>query len=329
VLLFCFILTHVFVDAFTGFVVSDDSIWRTTDNGASWTRVFNHTGVRAVALYGDERAIAVGEDGFVARIDSSGWHAVVAADRTTIAPTMWTTQEWSSTQLDGLGRIHLQRVVYPSISVGTIAVGTNGILLKSADYGATWTKITTNTIRDLNSIVFEASPIVSYAVGNVGTIVRSVDSANSYQVMPSPTTSNLYGITTTSITGTVVAVGNKGTIIRTTDAGASWTVVSSGTTASLMDVRHIPIASGVSNVIVAVGEDWTIIVSADLGVTWTYTQTPSSEPHHYLRIAQLSTLLSYATARYQLVDIRAGTTATLVDQFFDFNNIADIAIVGK
>ena len=136
-----------------------------------------------------------------------------------------------------------------------LAVGTNGLLLRSAD-GGNWSRRNANTDQHLSGITVGNGTLV--AVGNSGTIITSPDGLV-WTRRFSPTANHLFGITWES--NRFVAVGNSGTIITSSD-GANWSVEYADT---LNPLLHVAAGNGL---FVATGVGGIILTSPD-GSTWT------------------------------------------------------------
>ncbi|HEX6835467.1 MAG TPA: YCF48-related protein, partial [Polyangia bacterium] len=71
-------------------------------------------------------------------------------------------------------------------------VGVQGVLLKTSDSGATWTKQTTNTTHDLEA-VWGSSATDVWAAGVKGTLLHTTDGGTTWQAV-STTTSDVYDV---------------------------------------------------------------------------------------------------------------------------------------
>lgn len=161
--------------------------------------------------------------------------------------------------------------------------GGNGFVLRSTDFGLTYTSVVTINDR-LYGIKFlqdfrhpsylSVEPFI--AVGQSGRIItNSVGNASSWITISSPTTQNLYDVAFNSSVG--IIVGDR-RIIRTNTNNRinSWSIVNS--VASLWRA----VASDSFNFI-AVGDNSAIITSNALGSTWTVRSMPPLTPSKQLR----------------------------------------------
>lgn len=181
-----------------------------------------------------------------------------------------------------------------------IAVGEQGVILRTEDGGERWENKTGITVNSLLAIA--ASDNVVLAGGGAGTLLRSEDRGRSWRVSVSGTDQALValafsnpatvmaatergallrsinaGISWQNVdiasgaiaqfafadTRNGIAVGAAGTVLRTSNGGKSWKVVDSGVDADLSDVLYIDALH-----VLAAGNDGVMIVSSDGGTSW-------------------------------------------------------------
>ncbi|MEZ4655603.1 MAG: hypothetical protein R3E12_18940 [Candidatus Eisenbacteria bacterium] len=144
---------------------------------------------------------------------------------------------------------------------GALAVGDQGSIYRTSDYGQTWQPQASGVSVSLHAGGgFIDGP--AWAVGDGGTIVyRSPGQPWTSQV--SGTSADLYGFAETPVGN--VAVGELGTILRSTDQGTTWIAKGSGTTATLFAVS---VAKNDFNVLYAAGAGGVVVKSTDRGETW-------------------------------------------------------------
>ena len=116
-----------------------------------------------------------------------------------------------------------------------MAVGDDGIIVRSEDNGSTFDNVTSSTTNDLYGVVFGNNTFV--AVGDNGTIVKSTDNGSSFSSVTSPTINYLSGVVFEN--DTFVAVGNSGNIVRSTDNGTTWDNVTSPITSGLRGIATL------------------------------------------------------------------------------------------
>ncbi len=233
--------------------------WRSSD-GITWTAMPSPTtGQLNGVVYGLGKFITVGAGGFIAYI----------SDLST--PGSWTQATSNTTSsLNALA----------SNGAIVIAVGNNGVILRSGDGGSWITPSSVPTTQNLYGISYSGSGIWN-AVGAQGTLLTSSDNGVTWTAAASGTTNDLRAsvaqtssVTTngsTTVAYSVVAVGDKGTVLRSTDGGSTWAAQNSGTTANLLAVSQSSsqtTGSATNNQFVAAGNSGTVIRSTD-GATWT------------------------------------------------------------
>ncbi len=107
-----------------------------------------------------------------------------------------------------------------------LAVGSNGLILRTIDGGDTWESVASGIFNNLNDICFiDEATIV--AVGDGATILRTIDGGVSWAPVTCGVYSNLISIDI-DISGNGIACGSDQTILKTDDAGATWTVTQTG-----------------------------------------------------------------------------------------------------
>jgi len=176
-------------------------------------------------------AYAVGDNGTILYWDGTLWTALASG----------TTETLTGIAYDDNGDLWI--------------CGTNGLLLKSTDYGVTWTAIASGVTKRLNSIWFTVSRDIGYAVGADGIILSIIPSINTVSAissgLPTGTGSMLFSIDITSeMSGFVV--GNSGNILFWD--GNNFYEAPSPTQYALADVAGTSV-----NVVFAVGTDGIIL----------------------------------------------------------------------
>lgn len=174
-----------------------------------------------------------------------------------------------------------------------IAVGSNGTILYSDDFGKTWSSTNSGTTSILRATA-QSQNGRWVVVGYDGTALYSTNNGIGWSAANSQTTNRLngiasfgaddfiavgepsnfdpYGITWSNPPGRLVAVGQMGKVIYGGSSGTNWTLANSGTDEILYDV-----ASDGDGRFIAVGYDGTIIYSHNAGVTWTAANSGTGE----------------------------------------------------
>ena len=146
---------------------------------------------------------------------------------------------------------------------GTTALACSeaGLIIKTTDKGASWTKKTSGSTAYLYALSCPDGNTV-YACGQSGTILKSTDAGENWTKQTSGTTNMLYGISFWD-TNNGIAVGMSGKILRTTDGGAIWTNVNSSASGTLYSIVHL----NADTVIIAGNSS--LYFSSNGGAEWT------------------------------------------------------------
>ena len=189
----------------------------------------------------------------------------------------WTLQTSRTTN-------HLFGIAYGNNAF--VAVGTNGVILKSSD-GETWAKQTSITTNDLNTVAYGGGRFV--AAGSLGTVITSTN-GSTWTKQNSGFANSFHNLA--YLNGLFFAVGYAGAIMTSAD-GVTWTSHDSGTTSSLHTINYAMgkfIAAGYQGAMVTSldGNTWSVNNS---GVTSTlYASTYGSGT--YLAMGFKSTMIA-------------------------------------
>ena len=128
----------------------------------------------------------------------------------------WTNQD------TGGAAYNLLSIHFPNATSNVgYAVGDSGIILKTNDYGITWTDISLDTIDSFDAVFF-TDENDGFIVGDSGDIHQTSDGGNTwttYDITTEEVSINSITFTTTQIG---YAVGADGSIFRTDDGGQTW-----------------------------------------------------------------------------------------------------------
>jgi len=231
-------------------------IYRSTDNGAQWTRrslAADYTGFTAVGFF-STRGWAVGfagkQRGFVMSTANGG-------------------ASWKVQSSGAAVRLNAVSVVDTN---NAWVVGDGGTVRYTANGGATWKARNTGKATALRGVTF-LDWSHGWAVGDNGTIMHTVNGGKSWAKQTSHTHASLCAIAFTSATSGWVA-GSGGTILHTTNGGGTWKSQSSNLGAY---VGLSSLAFTDSTHAWAVGSAWyrlwgVVLYTNDAGKTWK-TQT--------------------------------------------------------
>ncbi len=140
-----------------------------------------------------------------------------------------------------------------------VAVGTNGLILRSFDRGMTWQPVVSGTTNWLVGVTYGAGQFV--AVGDAGTILLSADGLAWRAATYRPTGYRLNNVLYAA--GKFVAVGEGGQIVTSPD-GMVWQVQHSGVRTWLRGLAYNPSIGHFATS----GQDGVFLYSAD-GIGWT------------------------------------------------------------
>lgn len=200
----------VFPSASIGFIGGAQGIFKTTDSGNSWSKIYYSTpdslyleGINEHYLHFISNTIGI----------AVGWN--IWDDAEIIIKTIDGGITWVVKQ-NGSAASGFRSLSFPSTSIG-FAAGKGGRILKTVDSGDTWIPLTTGTTLDLFGICFIDNNN-GFAVGN-NVIIKTSDGGSSWNII---NTSDLF----TSVYFTSISAGYAGTVYgsvyKTSDGGVTW-----------------------------------------------------------------------------------------------------------
>lgn len=151
-------------------------------------------------------------------------------------------------------------------------VGRNGLIARSIDRSATWTKQYPVTAQ-LNDIIF-CNHATGFAVGNNGTILKTSDSGDTWTQVSSGTTQNLNAIAAASIDN-IWTVGDNGMVLYSRDGGSIWQVKNLSLTAKLNDISFRNSTGYI------VGNSYTCYKTDDNGDNWIQNNISVNNPNNF------------------------------------------------
>ena len=228
----------------------EEDIYKTTDGGTNWTKVFDSNQGNMMAFYftdnfvgyaaGGERILKTTDQGTNWTIESiipdsdhrdlyDGW--VAGAKAKVYSSSNYAL--WMPSYPLGFFYGDMYDMAAPSPTV-IYAAGNNGLVVKSIDAGANWSYVGDTSINtDFKGIYF-TTPDMGWAVGSNGIISATTDGGLNWatSVIASEQLNDI--AFTNDMMG--VIIGNNGTILRTDDGGLNWNAVFSGTNKDLVQI---------------------------------------------------------------------------------------------
>jgi photosystem II stability/assembly factor-like uncharacterized protein len=108
-----------------------------------------------------------------------------------------------------------------------VAVGPDGMILRTTDGGASWKKVPSGTMNVLRRIRFH-SPTLAVITANDGEMLKSTDAGATWTPLQTGTSKGLYDVHFFD-ESRWIAIGQAAFITQTTDGGATWKQVATGT----------------------------------------------------------------------------------------------------
>jgi hypothetical protein len=240
-----------FKDANTGIAVGQGgTIIRTTDGGQSWTPVYQYltiwlNDVKWQGAGNPSWAWAVGLNGVILKSTNDGANWTVSKDSSDVLHTLRGLETWgvdnvlavgyagAMFQTNNGGANWVQRTdiawtmhsiaFSPNFAIDGRAIisGTDGLVWRSTNSGANWTRVNSNRFDYLNDVVF-INPDVAMICGNNGTILRSTNWGNTWAVnLQFLTSEHLRSIDmyTDGINTKITTCGDHGKIMTSNDMG--------------------------------------------------------------------------------------------------------------
>lgn len=243
-----------FKDANTGIAVGQGgTIIRTTDGGQSWNLVYQHltiwlNDVKWQGAGNPTWAWAVGLNGVILKSTNDGANWTVSKDSTDVLHTLRGLETWgvdnmiavgyagAMFQTNNGGADWVQRTDIPwtmhaiafspnfAVDGRAVISGTDGLLWRSTNSGATWIRVNSNRYDYLNDVVFITDQIAMIC-GNNGTILRSTNAGATWAVnLQNLTSEHLRSIDmfTEGSDTKITTCGDHGKILTSNDVGFSF-----------------------------------------------------------------------------------------------------------
>lgn len=196
----------------------------------------------------------------------------------TISTTLFAQQSWLTVSEGGVSDLNKIAFATPDVAV---AVGSDGLLMRTVDGGGTWLRVPMPQDVDLFDVAFP-SPNVMVAVGEkhwgTAIVAISYDSGASWWL---PNVSSLSLSSIASVCFVTPSVGyavSVGSVLKTVDGGLTWTAktVAPGTnhltSVRFTDAQHGVVTGGTHDIV------GFTMHTVDGGNTWTYDQDQYIEP---------------------------------------------------
>ena len=149
-------------------------------------------------------------------------------------------------------------VAINTVTGTSVAVGSDGLILRTEDEGLSWTRVDSGTRDDLNVVAFSRDGDTALVGGDSGAVLFSTDDGQSWQKPEGATHTSkaFYDVALSSDGRITAAVGRRGLIRVSRDRGNSW-IDPGNVTAK--DLNGVVLSRDGKSVAVA-GDDGTIIV---------------------------------------------------------------------
>ncbi len=147
-----------------------------------------------------------------------------------------------------------------SIGNTSWVAGNSGTVCKSTDNGISWSAQTITGNKDLRSIFF-INPNTGWICGVDGVVYKTVNGGNNWALQSTGTTNSLNCVKfTDNLSG--LACGTNGIVLKTFNGGDDWYIVSTPTNNELLSIEKKV------NTLIAVGVNSTVLKSTDNTSSW-------------------------------------------------------------
>lgn len=286
-----------FADANRGVLFdTGGAVSRTLDGGRSWAEV----GV--AACQAPPRSVAVGDSEHMWMTD--GHHI----NATKNGGVTWSSQFFANPPLEGA----LQSVAASGPNRAW-AVGSNGLILSTADGGTTWGQQSSRTTEDLSAVAC-VDVKTAWSVGTSGTVLATTDGGLTWEPQVVDTMETLRAVSfADKLNGCVV--GDAGTVYVTRDGGRRWACIDTGMWWDLYSVTMVDRLNGW-----IVGDGGLLMRTTDGGLHWTKQDSGTSSTlsvvsapdiAHGWVVSREGGLLSYRAVSETTVELDGSLSATI------------------
>jgi photosystem II stability/assembly factor-like uncharacterized protein len=220
------------------FAGTPGGVYRSTDNGTGWTLI--NEGMQATPIYS---------------MAASGTHQFVGTNSGGVFHSSDNGGSWSA---DNSGLNHRGAILTLLFQSNNLFAGTTSGIYRSSDNGANWAKVSTDT--NIYSLAASGAWVVAGSYG--GGIYRSSDNGTTW----AQANTGLKNIVVTRLasTGTTLFAGTRGGgVFRSSDNGANWSEINNG----MGPQTVIELATNGTSVVAVVPE--VVYYSTDNGDSWT------------------------------------------------------------
>jgi photosystem II stability/assembly factor-like uncharacterized protein len=252
-----------FTDPATGYAIANNetaTLVKTVDGGTHWKKIVSGLEGNFTSLF-----FTNSTTGYVTSYNYPNYEILKTND----GGNSWTIV--NSTPSYYL----LRDVSFVSANTG-VAVGENGIILRTTNKGLTWNPIPSNTTLALTSIEF-FNKTKGVIVGSGGILLKTSDGGSSWTQSNGGITESLNSINVID-KNTGFAVGDAGIIVRTNNAGRTWMKINTSYSNSLSDVNFIDSNTGY----IASSVNGDILKSVDGGMSWNVLPSITYSSFHSL-----------------------------------------------
>lgn len=226
-----------FIDDKTGWAASTGCILNTKDGGMSWSVITAPADIPAtrvvysVSFRNENNGIAVCQGG-----GATGSFILVTTD----GGITWTGK--AAPVVSGLATINdLRHVAWYTDDIA-YAVGANGVVIKTTDKGATWTRVTTTNLEAgnirYNNLLFVDN--IGYAAGQSGMLLKIEPLQNDkITILPLYTVDDGQNDASFTDPNNGYIAGQYGELFKTTDGGISWAL--QNTTSAALTFRAVQV----------------------------------------------------------------------------------------
>ncbi|MBN1604978.1 MAG: hypothetical protein JW940_00005, partial [Polyangiaceae bacterium] len=164
----------------------------------------------------------------------------------------------------------LSRIAFAPDEHAALAIGTEGMVLRSVDDGRSWSRVDTGTSEQLmDAVVHPASRSILIA-GSHGTLLRTQDAGESFSRVWIDTQAGFHAMAVSPVDGTIMAVGDDGVAYTSKNGGTSFTPENTGVTSYL---AHVVATADQARFVV--GGDLGLLMMRDEAGHWRSTPAPA------------------------------------------------------